>query len=60
MNKDWHDRNRMPKAASQAERIAWHVEHAIHCGCRAVPESLRTEAKKRLAARRGKKKTTAE
>jgi hypothetical protein len=60
MNKDWHDRNGMPKAASQAERIAWHAEHAIHCGCRAVPESLRAEVKKRLAARRGKKKTTAE
>ncbi|HJZ93863.1 MAG TPA: hypothetical protein VKE40_23520 [Gemmataceae bacterium] len=41
MNKDWHAKNKMPKKASQAERLAWHLEHQKACGCRPIPESLR-------------------
>jgi hypothetical protein len=59
VNKAWHEAHRMPKRASRAERLAWHVEHAVRCGCRAVPESLRAEAKRELAARsKGGKRPT--
>jgi hypothetical protein len=51
IDKAWHEAHRMPKRASRAERLAWHVEHAVNCGCRPVPESLRAEVEKELAAR---------
>jgi hypothetical protein len=41
MNKDWHAKNKMPRKASPAERLAWHLEHQKACGCRPIPKSLR-------------------
>jgi hypothetical protein len=40
----------MPKNASLEQRIAWHIEHAVECGCREMPESV-----KRALAERGTK-----
>jgi len=48
LNRAWHLANRMPAGASQSERLAWHLAHASHCGCRPVPKSLAA-----LVAKRG-------
>ncbi len=50
LNKAWHDKNRMPKRPTRAERLAWHFEHALHCGCREIPQSLKTEVRRLLGA----------
>ncbi|MBX3576595.1 MAG: hypothetical protein KF723_05260 [Rhizobiaceae bacterium] len=36
INREWHAANVMPKNAGEDERIAWHVAHAQHCGCRKI------------------------
>jgi hypothetical protein len=41
MNRDWHLAHPMPKNPTEAQRIAWHVEHAANCTCRAIPDRLR-------------------
>lgn len=40
MNGSWHQQHRMPKNASLAARIAWHVAHRKACACRPVPASI--------------------
>ena len=40
INRDWHAANRMPARASEAERAAWHYQHALHCGCREITPSI--------------------
>jgi len=40
MNKEWHEKNRMPENASLEERIEWHEGHATHCDCRDSKELL--------------------
>jgi hypothetical protein len=47
MNKEWHEDHRLDPKATEDERIAWHVEHARECGCRDMPDSIKT----RLAER---------
>lgn len=44
---DWHRANRMPKNPTPDQRIAWHVEHALHCGCRPIPPKLAAEMTRR-------------
>ncbi|MDA4127421.1 MAG: hypothetical protein OK452_09535 [Thaumarchaeota archaeon] len=39
-NKESHDANVMPKNPTRAERVQWHSEHELACGCRPVPASL--------------------
>jgi hypothetical protein len=44
----------MPVKPRREQRVAWHAEHALVCGCREVPESLKSEveaAKRRLESR---------
>ncbi|RST83122.1 hypothetical protein EJC49_22830 [Aquibium carbonis] len=36
INRDWHLNHKMPKNPTDLQRIAWHVEHARHCGCRGI------------------------
>jgi hypothetical protein len=36
INRKWHEAHRMPPNASEDERIAWHLDHARHCGCRRI------------------------
>lgn len=43
INKEWHLKNRMPKNPTLEERINWHIEHAKHCSCRAMPKSIKKE-----------------
>lgn len=48
LNKDWHLKNRMPKNATEQQRIDWHIKHARQCGCREIPKSLAEKMKKSL------------
>lgn len=41
INAEWHRAHKMPKNPTRAQRIAWHREHAAHCSCRAMPDSIR-------------------
>ncbi len=43
MNKEWHEAHRLNPKAKEEERIEWHLEHAIQCGCRDMPESIKTK-----------------
>jgi len=45
--RDWHRANRMPKNPTLDQRIAWHAEHALHCGCRPIPANLAAEMTRR-------------
>ncbi len=36
INRAWHESHRMPKNPTELERIAWHADHARHCGCRGI------------------------
>jgi hypothetical protein len=36
INRAWHESHRMPSNAGDDERIAWHLDHARHCGCRRI------------------------
>jgi len=47
MNAEWHLAHPMPKNATIDQRIAWHLEHTKHCGCREIPENLKDEMMKR-------------
>ena len=40
INKEWHEKNRMPKNAKLSQRIEWHREHQKNCNCRPVPQKL--------------------
>lgn len=46
LNRKWHETHRMPKNATQAERLRWHIAHAKACGCREMPETLKRLIKK--------------
>jgi hypothetical protein len=48
LNKEWHEKNRMPRNASSGQRMQWHLEHSKNCNCRPIPESLREKIKKKL------------
>lgn len=40
LNRAWHESHPMPPNADLDQRIAWHLEHARECGCRAIPASV--------------------
>src|SRR5437868_631092 len=46
INREWHAANRMPKKATVAQRIAWHLEHQQECACRPIPRTVQAEIKK--------------
>lgn len=47
-NKNWHQKNKMPKNPTLEERIKWHLGHAKHCCCRPMPDKLKKEIKRGL------------
>lgn len=47
VNAEWHRANPMPKNPTLDERIAWHLAHAEHCGCRPIAGPLRAEMERR-------------
>ena len=40
MNVSWHANHPMPQRPSDAQRLAWHLAHQKHCGCRPIPARL--------------------
>jgi hypothetical protein len=45
INKEWHEKHKMPKNPTMEEKIKWHKEHAKNCGCRSMPASLLSKLK---------------
>ena len=34
MNKQWHEKNKMPANPTENQRVKWHIEHQVNCDCR--------------------------
>lgn len=47
MNRRWHAANPMPSNPTMDDRIAWHLKHAVHCGCRNIPLGIHSELARR-------------
>lgn len=43
INKDWHEKNKMPKNPTFEQRVKWHLEHQKNCSCRPIPQKLLIE-----------------
>ena len=43
LNREWHRLHPMPVRPSREQRVKWHVEHKLVCGCREVPASLKAD-----------------
>lgn len=43
INKEWHEKNKMPKNPSFEQRVKWHLEHQKNCNCRPIPQKLLIE-----------------
>lgn len=37
----------MPKNATLDQRVRWHLEHAVECACRDIPDRIIAELRKR-------------
>jgi len=46
-NKEWHEKNKMPKNANFDQRVKWHLEHQKNCSCRPIPKKLSEEMTKK-------------
>ena len=54
MNAEWHAAHPMPHHVSYEQRVAWHLEHQRHCGCRPLPAGVAEHvARVKRAARLG-------
>jgi len=47
INKEWHEKHRMPKNPTIEQRIKWHLEHQKNCSCRPITGKLAEEMRKR-------------
>ena len=47
LNAEWHRAHPMPRNPTIDQRIAWHVDHSKHCGCREIPDKLRAKMRQR-------------
>jgi len=43
LNNEWHANHVMPPNPTRDQKIAWHAEHAVACGCRPVPADLMSD-----------------
>jgi hypothetical protein len=50
LNASWHSTHRMPANATLDQRVQWHQAHAVACGCREIPKSIREELERRGVA----------
>jgi hypothetical protein len=48
VNVTWHEENPMPERPCRMVRVLWHARHALECGCRTVPSSIREEVEAEL------------
>ncbi len=46
INKEWHEKNKMPKNPTFKQRIQWHIAHEKNCNCRPIPKKLADDIKK--------------
>ena len=46
LNKEWHLGHPMPPKPTEAQRLAWHIEHAKNCQCHPMPAKLVEKLKK--------------
>ena len=54
INAAWHEAHPMPHKPTLAQRVAWHQQHALHCGCQPIPSNIMIEID-RLERSKGKK-----
>jgi hypothetical protein len=47
INREWHEKNGMPKNATFEQRVKWHLEHQKNCSCMPVPKKLAEEMKEK-------------
>lgn len=47
INKEWHEKNKMPKNPTFDQRVKWHLAHIRHCTCRTLPEKLAEEMRQK-------------
>ncbi|WP_055046699.1 hypothetical protein [Devosia sp. A16] len=47
INREWHLAHPMPRNASLEQRLEWHAEHEVNCGCREMPSAIRKELEAR-------------
>jgi hypothetical protein len=40
----------MPANPTKEQRVQWHFEHAVACGCRPVPKNLADEVQGKIEA----------
>ncbi len=45
INREWHEKHRMPEKATFEQRVKWHLEHQKNCQCRTIPAKLTEEMK---------------
>jgi len=43
VNVTWHEENPLPERPCRMVRVLWHARHALACGCRSVPSSIRED-----------------
>lgn len=53
-NEAWHKAHAMPANPTREERVEWHAEHAVACGCRHVPASLDADVRSFRSKRPGR------
>ena len=47
INRQWHDKNKMPSRPTLDQRVKWHQAHSLYCGCRGVPADIKAEIERR-------------
>jgi len=47
INKEWHEKHKMPKNAKFEERVEWHLGHIKNCSCAPIPKKLKEEMDRR-------------
>jgi len=52
MNREWHQKNPIPKKPTLVQRVNWHLAHSKACGCREIPKSVVAEVRRRERADR--------
>ena len=48
VNVTWHEENPLPERPCRMVRVLWHARHALACGCRSVPSSIREDVEAEL------------
>lgn len=51
INAAWHEKHRMPRNATPAQRLKWHEAHAKHCDCRPFTAAMREKLQRSVAAK---------